>query len=257
MIDKNTIISSQMLEQYALGTLSIEFIDLVEEALLTHADLQTQLEQIEITLENIALENTVDPPAFIKENILSQVPDKSLKSENKSNKRSVLWIAASVAALLAFLYFNQYSQNNELKDTIKSVEMQNETMQNELKNTNELVSELEFLTAFLNDPSTERVVLNGNTKSPNSFLVSYYNNTEKKVLVTTNKLEPLSDEHDYQMWADVDGEMINMGIIDTNKELIAMQYIPEAESFNITIEPKGGSAHPTVSELIANTYLSK
>ena len=59
------------------------------------------------------------------------------------------------------------------------------------------------------------------------------------------------------MWADVDGEMINMGIINTSKALLAMQYIPEAESFNITIEPKGGSPHPTVSELIANTYLSK
>ncbi|MGV6832015.1 MAG: anti-sigma factor [bacterium] len=256
MLDKNTIISSQLLEQYALGTLSIDLIDQVEEALLADADLRSQLQEIEISLENIALENTIDPPAFIKENILSQIPDKSLKSGPKNNN-SLLWIAASVAALLGFLYFNQYSQNNELKDTIKSVEIQNETIQNELKNTNELVSELESLTAFLNNPSTDRVVLNGNTKSPNSSLVSYYNNTEKKVLVTTNKLEPLSDEHDYQMWADVDGEMINMGIIDTNKALLAMQYIPEAESFNITIEPKGGSDHPTVSELIANTYLSK
>jgi anti-sigma-K factor RskA len=58
------------------------------------------------------------------------------------------------------------------------------------------------------------------------------------------------------MWADVEGEMINMGVINNTENLLAMTYIEDAESLNITIEPAGGSDHPTVSRLISNVYLN-
>ncbi len=74
-------------------------------------------------------------------------------------------------------------------------------------------------------------------------------------VINTKKLPQLDADHDYQMWADVDGEMIDMGVIPKNKELIAMTYINNAESLNITIEPAGGNDHPTVERLISNVYL--
>ena len=41
--------------------------------------------------------------------------------------------------------------------------------------------------------------------------------------------------------------------LETNKEsLIKVPYIPNAESLNITLEPKGGSKTPNVSQLYAN-----
>ena len=79
---------------------------------------------------------------------------------------------------------------------------------------------------------------------------------DKKVMVNTSQLSELDAQHDYQMWADVEGEMINMGVINTEEPLIAMTYIEDAESLNVTIEPKGGSDHPTVSRLITNVYLN-
>tara|TARA_R110000868_G_scaffold379114_6_gene644835 strand:- start:10 stop:186 length:177 start_codon:yes stop_codon:yes gene_type:complete len=57
------------------------------------------------------------------------------------------------------------------------------------------------------------------------------------------------------MWADVEGEMINMGVIGKQNQLLAMDYIDNAESLNVTIEPAGGNDHPTVSNLITNVYL--
>ena len=53
------------------------------------------------------------------------------------------------------------------------------------------------------------------------------------------------------MWSDVDGEMINMGTLAPNQELIPLKYIEKAESLNITIEPVGGNDHPTVEDLIS------
>ena len=65
----------------------------------------------------------------------------------------------------------------------------------------------------------------------------------------------LKENETYQMWADVDGEMISMGLVPTDQELVALAYIDDAESLNITIEPEGGNDHPTVSRLISNVFL--
>jgi anti-sigma-K factor RskA len=59
------------------------------------------------------------------------------------------------------------------------------------------------------------------------------------------------------MWSDVNGEMINMGTLGTDNELVSLKYIENAESLNITIEPAGGSGsdHPTVEELVSYVIL--
>ena len=49
--------------------------------------------------------------------------------------------------------------------------------------------------------------------------------------------------------------MISMGVLDRTKNLLTMNYIDNAESLNITIEPLGGNDHPTVSRLVSNVYL--
>ncbi|WP_146608955.1 hypothetical protein [Gelidibacter algens] len=44
------------------------------------------------------------------------------------------------------------------------------------------------------------------------------------VFINTSQLLVLNAEHDYQMWADVEGEMVNIGLIDNKKDLLAMNY---------------------------------
>ena len=90
---------------------------------------------------------------------------------------------------------------------------------------------------------------------PEGKMLSYVNHTTKSVVVNTQRLPKLNNDEDYQMWADVEGEMINMGVISKSSQLLAMNYIDHAESLNITIEPSGGSEHPTVSRLVTNVYL--
>jgi hypothetical protein len=47
--------------------------------------------------------------------------------------------------------------------------------------------------------------------------------------------------------------MIPLGLIQPNDgDMHPIQYVPQAASLNITIEPLGGSKHPTVSKLMAS-----
>ena len=74
-------------------------------------------------------------------------------------------------------------------------------------------------------------------------------------MVSPQGLPNLPDNQTYQMWSDVDGEMIDMGLLPNDKELVTLKYIDRAESLNITIEPAGGNDHPTVERLISYVTL--
>jgi anti-sigma-K factor RskA len=99
------------------------------------------------------------------------------------------------------------------------------------------------------------LILHGNDLAPNSRAVAYVNHENKMVVVNAQGLPELPNDKTYQMWSDVDGEMIDMGLLQTNEELITLRYIDKAESLNITIEPAGGNEHPTVEKLIAYVTL--
>ena len=114
--------------------------------------------------------------------------------------------------------------------------------------------EKESWIAYVNDPKTERHLLKGNDLAPEATVLNYVNHEQKSVLISLHNMPELQDK-DYQMWADVDGKMIDMGVIDTSQQILTMNYIKDAESINITIEEKGGSDHPDVSNLIGSVSL--
>ena len=67
-------------------------------------------------------------------------------------------------------------------------------------------------------------------------------------------LPELPEDKCYQMWAEVNGEMVNLGIlkdIQDKDKLFALPYGEEAISY-ITIEPKGGNTSPSVQNIVAN-----
>ena len=54
----------------------------------------------------------------------------------------------------------------------------------------------------------------------------------------------------YQIWADIDSKMVDMGVINyEDKKMISIPHMVNAASLNITLEQEGGSDHPDVSQL--------
>jgi hypothetical protein len=56
------------------------------------------------------------------------------------------------------------------------------------------------------------------------------------------------------MWAEVNGEMVNLGILKDFRDkdqLLALPYGEKALGY-ITIEPQGGNSTPTVQNIVAN-----
>jgi outer membrane murein-binding lipoprotein Lpp len=189
-------------------------------------------------------------------NKVSNISPNSKPLKSKNNKRNYLTIAASVIGLLFAGSIYLYSELNNKKEQLKLVENQNRELNTKIDKLAKDFNETTIWYASINNPETVKYVLSGNSLMPDVKVISYINNSKKSVLINTQYLPVLDKEHDYQMWADVKGEMIDMGIIDTSQIMLAMNYIENSESLNITIEPAGGNDHPTVSKLISNVYLN-
>jgi anti-sigma-K factor RskA len=259
MLDKETILREGLLERYILGELEASVMLEVEAIIQEDAELKAQFQDMEQSFENLGLENAVLPPKELKSSILFSIEKAAKKpTELQAKEKSYkLWFSLAAAAAV-ILFFNSVFlivQNGNIKQELLSIKTETEQLKKTQESIEKAYNNQQMLLAFLSDPGTERYALVGNDQMPNTRLVSYINHQDRSVMVNTTQLATLDNELDYQMWADVDGEMINMGVIDKSQPLIAMNYIEEASSLNITIEPKGGSEHPTVSNLISNVYL--
>ena len=250
-MDKAYIVSNGILVEYLLGELTLADQMQVESILKVDAELKAQYEKLEASFKALAIENAINPPIELKAKLmrslsLSQL--KVLQVQKPNPLKYYLGLAASFAILLFGAAAWLYSELNSVKGELELVSLDNSRLNSDLIETNRWYS-------AINDPDVQKYIMNGNALSPNTKVISYVNHTVKSVFVNTENLPRLDDKHDYQMWADVRGEMINMGIIKKENKMLAMNYIDNAESLNITIEQAGGSDHPNVSQLITNVYL--
>ena len=260
-MDKKTLLENGLLEQYLLGELNANECDQIEKLLASDAQLRAQFDQLEQDFETIGLENAITPPPFVKTELLETIQTtqknapKVVALSKEQPTKMYLGIAASIAALLMIGSFWMYSQLNEVKEELQIVKSNNTELNSTIENLNVQLKESNVAYNAIANPDTEQYILKGNDLAPDAKVISYVNHNTKTVIVNAERLPELDADHDYQMWADVEGEMINMGVISKNKNLMAMTYIDHAESLNITIEPAGGNDHPTVARLVTNVYL--
>lgn len=260
MMDKKGIKDTGILEQYLLGELSETQQTEVELALKEDADLHRYYKQLEEDFEKLAFENAITPPAHIKKPLLNAISEpakdsKTITLQKKTYTKTFLAIAASLAVLFMISSSWLYMQWQQSKNTLELVQNETNTLTDRIVALEQNLDQTNRWYNAINNPNTIQLVLKGNQISPASNAITYVNHKNKTVLINAKGLAVLDDLHTYQMWADVEGEMINMGVIQADQEMIAMKYIDHAESINITIEPKGGSDHPTVERLIGSVLL--
>lgn len=258
MMTKKELLENGLLEQYVLGELDATQVESIEKLLVSDTEIKVRLDEIESDFENLGIENAINPPSHLKTQLLSKINTSNNKTISESGNSYKFWlgIAASFAAFFLLGSIWLYSELNTVKDDLQIVSDQNKALKEDLNGISKNYDEASKWYAALSNPDAEQYILTGNELSPSAKIVSFVNHENKSVVINTKKLPQLDADHDYQMWADVDGEMIDMGVIPKNKELIAMTYINDAESLNITIEPAGGNDHPTVERLISNVYLN-
>lgn len=271
MEDIKTYIESGILELYVLGEVTQEERVQVEAMALKHPAIKAELNEIERSLEAYAEENAVEPSAGQRDRILNSLltnfsddnnfPSHEAKVETEDNiiipiqrAKSNSFYQYAFAACLALLIvsiaalISVYSRLQQSNTLLASLQTQNQHFTNRV---NLMDRELNVF----RDPSFKLLKLQGTKNSPSSALTVAWSPVKKKVMIDmANTNMPVNDkDHQYQLWALVGGKPVDLGVFDadtTSKDMKEMKSIASADAFAVTLEPRGGSASPTMDEMM-------
>jgi anti-sigma-K factor RskA len=268
-VDIQQYIQSGVIESYVLGTASDEEVAEVETLRKQYSEVQNAIEEFSIALEQEALANAIPPPAGVKEKIFKSLniqykdeqasPVIPLATETPSEKlapvRTLNWKMAAAASIIllagsiasnVYLY-NRYS-NTSSKYQALLVERESLQANNNIYQTK--LREWRSAAEMMADPEMMAVKMPAATGKSNVMATVFWHTRTKDVYVLPNKLPAPAENQQYQLWALIDGKPVDAGMIDpTCVGACKMKNVPRAQAFAITLEQKGGSAVPTMTQL--------
>jgi len=241
-------LESDLLEKYLIESTSVEETLQVERYIALYPEVREAYNELQENLETYAKLHSLKTPEGLKERILDKI------KKGKSVKKH-FFAYAIAASFIAFLFagtaFFFYNQNQDLveKNTIVSnkIKGMEQDMRNQLEDMRN-----QFI--VLHNPQTKKYQVNGNKKAKELKAVAYVNPVKKLSYINVRNLPYLPEDQCFQMWAEVNGKMVNLGVIkdfSDKDHLLALPYADNAIGY-ITIEPKGGNQKPTVKNIVAN-----
>lgn len=229
-MDINAYIASGNLELYANGLLNDQERAEVQALLAQYPELRAELKEIELSLEQYAIANGVEPPAGLKEKIMSSIPAATVIY--RLNPMAKYAIAASVA-----LFIFMTGVIVSLVTKVDEKEQQ--------------IAQLERI----RNPKAVKVTLAGVQSHPDADAVVYWDMDNKEVMIDCVDLPKTDDGHQYQLWALVDGKPVDAGVFEEKETLQQLKKVSQAQAFAVTLEPKGGSENPTLEKMYLYTEL--
>jgi anti-sigma-K factor RskA len=265
-LNKEDIISSGLLELYALGLTSPEEKLQVEEALSLHPEVKQELASIELSLESYARAHAIQPSSSVKDKIFAHIstgenkvvpfgskgnftPEQSITAQKIYRIPSFFKLATAAMLILLigsivlnYSYYSKYKNANTYllvaQEQIKQNQDTNLTMKNELN--------------VVSDKNARPVVLNGTPHAPDALAKIYWMKNTGEVYVDPTNLPGVPEGKQYQLWAIVDGKPVDAGMISTEKGIYHIQKMKSfgnAQAFAITLERAGGSPTPTMDQM--------
>ncbi|GLR17150.1 anti-sigma factor [Portibacter lacus] len=254
-------LESGLLDEYLMGTCNDEKIAKVEHFISTYPEVKSEYENLKAHIEKMATKLDSEKPVGLKEAIISCLDEDSkytLKSKyyKKSAKPNTMipWAAAIIGFVASIALFNQ---KQELANVNMVVHAQKNMVERQLEATRDEVHLLQDELALSSHNKTTRILLSGNNLSPDFNSTAFWNDVAEKAIIYVNSPGQLDPGHCYQIWADVDGKMVNLGVLPSEKGSISINHLKNASSINVTIEPKGGSPHPNVEKIVSSQALEK
>lgn len=254
---KEEFIKTGLCEQFVLGLTTPEESEFVEEMLLTYPELKGDCRGLENCMEKYARAHAIPPPVTLKKSVLSKIDELDAMERIARNNYSIpKWVTISaVASLAGLLFFSFFAWDGKSKVENEMAILSTEFQQFQ-KDCEQIESDKMIFASqnsFLKDPNTTHIHLRG---EDNTLAIAYWNENKDNAYLKLENLPPPPAGKTYQIWADIDNEMVDMGVVNyDDKKMISIPHMANAASLNITLEKEGGSDHPDVSQLKVRGFI--
>jgi hypothetical protein len=157
------------------------------------------------------------------------------------------WLAAASLVLLAGAAYWAVTTNNKYQQ----VRAANQDLQNQLQQASAHLDTMKRDAEMLQKPGVRMAAMHG-TSNPAMYATVYWDTASKDVYLLINNLPQPASDKQYQLWALLNNQPIDLGMIEVKQErlLYRMKNVRDAQAFAITLEPRGGSPKPTMPPVV-------
>lgn len=274
VVDVKEYISSGILESVVLGLATEQEKQEVRCMAHIYPEIAEELAAVEQAFEKLAFETAVAPADHLRASILSAIqhetqdplPEAPMPQEAKiismsdakpADPNPWKWIAAASVVMLigvSALWINATGTSEELQERIarmKNEEVRNEQVMTAMKLDHDRMVSIQNV---LTDNSMKKVMMTGTPKDPQSAVSVMWSSDGKKAIMKASSITAPPKDMQYQLWAIADGKPMSLGLFDYDELMnmtepfdVAMNNIA---AFAITLEKRGGSASPTLENMV-------
>ncbi|KAB7529494.1 RNA polymerase subunit sigma-70 [Flagellimonas olearia] len=241
-------LDSDTLEKYLLGDTTKEETLKAERYITMYPEVRETYNELQDNLETFAKMYARKTPEGLKEIIVT-----SARKEKMVRRRFYRYAVAASVAIMLFAGSSVFFWNQN-----KSLQQENTLVTNKIKyledNMKNQLEDMRNQFIVLNNPDTKKYAVNGKREGKELKAIAYINPVKKLSYINVSNVPNLPENKCFQMWAEVNGELVNLGVIkqfDEKDKLLALPYADKAVSY-ITVEPKGGNTSPSVENIVAN-----
>jgi anti-sigma-K factor RskA len=248
-MESKELITSGIIELYVMGLCSPDEEREVEQLRRQNPEIAAAITRYEEQLEKNMLQKATLPPAAVDDRILKKLESLQgaavieMTGKTQTPLRKLTWLKAAAAACFILLavsaWFNlQLHQKNKALTSKVA------------KETIPTLPAADY--AIITNPSITPVAMYGQGFHSICRCTMFWDKKTGKTYVFIHHLPQSNEAKDYQLWAEVNGQQVSVGIINDSirGKLIELSGVPaDATAFIVTLEKAGGSTSPDLSDI--------
>ncbi len=269
-------ILSGIIETYVLGMADAEEAAELAQLKSKHPEIQAAIDSFEASLEMTAMANAIAPAADTKSKLMLALQDEFVapkayalytdtteKQEAKvvqlpltpiASKATHLYkyiAAASIVLLLGssatnVYLFNRYKAANK---EITALLNDKNTLTTDNKTIEAKYQDITNSLQLMSDTNIIKVAMKGIAGKEGDLATVFWDRKTKDIYLLPNNLPKAPEGKQYQLWALVDGKPIDAGVLEDCNGVCKLKNTIKADIFAITLEKKGGSISPDLTQL--------
>ena len=272
-MDIESYISSGAIESFVLGLSDAAEIAEINGLRLEYPQIEAAIQAFEKSIESQALKAATQPVPEMKQVLMTRLktefaridpviamgnnetqkttaPVIPISQSNSYSRFKYLSIAAMVLLIAsAGLNFYFYQQFQTANTRYSALLIQKNSLEANINGVQTKMLDMYQSMQMMGDPAMVKVMLPGTKGKEQNMATVYWDSRSKDVYLLANKLPLPQTNHQYQLWAMVDGKPVDAGMISDCAGLCKLKNIPRAEAFAITLETMGGSPTPNMDQL--------
>ncbi len=271
-------ISSGAIESYVLGLANAQEAAEVQQLSLQYPEIKQAIANFEASLEAAAFANAITPAASIKQKLMFALQDEFVAPVVSLPKTDVItdatveaieeplvktavvrkmnplrFVAAASVILLVIsggLNVFIYSKYTEANEQVTALLSEKSTLTADNKTMQAKYTDIFASVEALSDTNIIKVSMKGAPGKESNLATVFWNSRTKDVYLYANNLPKTSSDKQYQLWALVDGKPVDAGMLSADcNGVCKLKNIVGAGAFAITLEKKGGSPTPDLTQL--------